>query len=78
VRLVIMGTNWSGGCAMKFSKDEINRARASYCVSQAALAKDEKIKQFWDELANEWLEIDAKVRSGQSNPEQTARWEGGS
>jgi hypothetical protein len=46
---------------MKFSKDEINRARADYCVSQAALAKDDKIKQFWDDLANEWLEIDAKA-----------------
>jgi hypothetical protein len=55
---------------MKFSKDEINRARASYCVSQAALAKDEKIQQFWDNLANEWLEIDAKARSDQSNIKQ--------
>ena len=51
---------------MNFSKDEINKARATYCVSQAALAKDEKIKQFWDDLANEWLEIDAKARSNQS------------
>ena len=42
---------------MKFSKDQLNKARADYCVSQAALAKDDKIKQFWDDLANEWLEI---------------------
>jgi hypothetical protein len=35
-------------------------------VSQAALAKDEKIKQFWDDLANDWLEIDAKARSNQT------------
>jgi hypothetical protein len=47
---------------MKFNKDQIQKARANYCVSQAALAKDEKIKQFWDDLASEWLEIDAKAR----------------
>ena len=48
---------------MKYSKNELNQARANYCVSQAALAKDEKIKQFWDDLADEWLEMDAKARS---------------
>jgi hypothetical protein len=47
--------------AMKFNKDEIHQARAKYCVSQAALARDDEIKRFWD-LANEWLEIDTKAR----------------
>ena len=56
---------------MKFLKDEINKVRATYCVSQAALAKDEKIKQFWDDLANEWLEIDAKFQSDQGHTTQT-------
>ncbi len=53
---------------MKFSKDQINKARADYCVSQAALAKDDKIKQFWDDLANEWLEIHASASA--TNPER--------
>lgn len=48
------------GWTMKLSKDEINKARADYCVSQAALAKDDEIKKFWDDLANEWLDIHAK------------------
>ena len=65
--LVVTGIEFQWWWTMKFSKDEINRARANYCVSQATLAKDEKIKQFWDDLANEWLEIDAKARSDQSN-----------
>ncbi len=30
-------------------------ARAKYCVSQSALAKDEKIKKFWEDLANDWM-----------------------
>jgi hypothetical protein len=47
---------------MKFNKDEIHRARADYCVSQAALARDDEIKKFWDDLANEWLEIDKRAR----------------
>ena len=55
----------AGILAMKFNKDEIHQARAKYCVSQAALARDEEIKKFWDDLANEWLEIDSKAR-GQS------------
>jgi len=49
---------------MKFTKDEIHKARADYCVSQAALAKDEEIKGFWDDLANEWLAINARNRPG--------------
>lgn len=53
---------------MKFSKNEINKARADYCVSQAALAKDDEIKQFWDDLADEWLEIYAKAEVKDSNP----------
>lgn len=52
---------------MKFSKDKIHKARANYCVSQSALAKGEKIKKFWDDLANEWSEIHAKTQSDQSN-----------
>ena len=31
---------------MKFNQDEINQARAKYCVSRAGLAKDEEIKKF--------------------------------
>ena len=47
---------------MKFNKNEIHQARAKYCVSQAALARDEEIKKFWDDLAKEWLEIDTRAR----------------
>jgi len=45
---------------MKFNHDEIHQARAKYCVSQAALAKDEEIKKFWNDLADEWLDIDSR------------------
>ena len=48
---------------MKFTKDEIHQARAKYCVSQAALARDEEIKRFWDDLASEWLDIDKRAQS---------------
>ena len=48
---------------MKFTKDEIHQARAQYCVSQAALPRDEEIKRSWDDLANEWLEISTRARS---------------
>lgn len=57
---------------MNFNKDAIHQARANYCVSQAALAKDEEIKRFWDDLANEWLEIDTKAR-GQNIPHSVVR-----
>ena len=46
---------------MKLTKEEIHQARAKYCVSQAALAKDEEIKKFWDDLADDWLKIDART-----------------
>ena len=61
----------AGILTMKFTKDEIHQARAKYCVSQAALAKDEEIKKFWDDLANEWLEIDTRAR-GQNIPHRVA------
>lgn len=51
----------AGILAMKFNKDEIHRARADYCVSQAALARDDEIKKFWDDLANGWLAIDKRA-----------------
>ena len=54
---------------MKFNKDEIHKARAIYCVSQAALAKDEKIRQFWDDLANEWIEIEARAHIERAHTE---------
>jgi hypothetical protein len=56
---------------MKFSKEEINRARAEYCVSQAALAKDDEIKRFWDNLANEWLDIHSKSKLDPSRTSQS-------
>lgn len=54
---------------MKFNQDEIHQARAKYCVSQAALAKDEEIKKFWNDLADDWLDIDART---QHNPQNVA------
>lgn len=54
---------------MKFTKEEIHQARAKYCVSQAALARDEEIKKFWNDLADDWLDIDART---QYNPHSVA------
>ena len=50
----------AGIFVMKFSHDEIHQVRAKYYVSQGALAKDEEIKKFWNDLADEWLDMDAR------------------
>ena len=62
---------------MKFDREEIQRARAKYFVSQAALTRDEEIKKFWDDLADGWLDKDARTRRrvwrANHNPAQTGQ-----
>ena len=32
-------------------------AHASYCSNQASLAQDERLKAYWDELADTWIAL---------------------
>jgi hypothetical protein len=34
-----------------------NRMRAERLPQRSAMAKDEKLKKFWDDLADEWLAL---------------------
>ncbi|HUQ35025.1 MAG TPA: hypothetical protein VM144_01475 [Aestuariivirga sp.] len=56
-----------GQTAMNFKEngDEIPTAKCS--EKKAQLAKDEKIKSFWDTLVNDWLKLRAKPREKDSS-----------
>ena len=43
---------------MKSSEKIAYSAHASYCVSQASLAKDDRLKAYWDDLADSWNALD--------------------
>ena len=47
-------------------------ARAKYCVSQSALAKDEKIKKFWEDLANDWMAMHEQPLGDSGQTETTS------
>ena len=55
---------------MKFSGGS-HSARAKYCVSQSALAKDEEIKKFWNELANDWIAMHEQLMADNGRTEKT-------
>jgi hypothetical protein len=46
---------------MKFTKINAYRARAAHCSEQADLAIDAKIKQYWNDLADDWLAMDKSL-----------------
>jgi len=35
------------------------RAQADHCFQQSVLTNDEKIKKHWDDLADDWLELES-------------------
>jgi hypothetical protein len=43
---------------MNFIARNAYRARAEHCSQKSDMAKDEKIKKFWEDLADEWMELD--------------------
>ena len=43
---------------MEFYETRDYRARATHCCSQSSLAKDAKLKKFWDDLADSWIEME--------------------
>ena len=43
---------------MKFPEKIAYGAHASYCVSQASLAKDDRLKAYWEDLADSWIALD--------------------
>jgi hypothetical protein len=47
---------------MSFGDDGIDIPTATGSEKKANLAKDEKIKSFWDSLVNEWLKLRANPR----------------
>jgi hypothetical protein len=46
---------------MHFTGRNIHRARANYCSNQSDLMKDEILKKFWSDLADEWIALDDKA-----------------
>ena len=43
---------------MKFPDKSAYSAHASYCVSQASLAEDDRLKAYWDDLADSWMALE--------------------
>ena len=46
---------------MNFSGDNAYRGRADYCTHQANLTRDAVLKKHWDDLADNWLALDARI-----------------
>jgi S-adenosylmethionine hydrolase len=44
---------------MTFSVSHAFHARAVHCAQKANLAKDVRIKKFWDDLADDWLALES-------------------
>lgn len=46
---------------MNFSGNNAYRARAAHCSHQSDLTKDAMLKKYWDDLADEWMALDASI-----------------
>ena len=46
---------------MTILEKNVYRTRVTYCCSQSNLAKDVKFKKFWDDLADNWIELEASL-----------------
>jgi hypothetical protein len=46
--------------AMNFIPRIAYRLRAEHCSQRSDMAEDEKIKKFWEDLADEWMALDGK------------------
>ena len=57
---------------MTFDENSAFSAHAAHCCHQAKLSRDDKLKQYWEEMANGWLALaDALVekdRYGKPTP----------
>ena len=51
---------------MNFIERDAYRERAEHCSQKSDMAKDEKIKKFWEDLADEWMALDNKIDHDQS------------
>jgi hypothetical protein len=51
---------------MKFEAAHVYRVRHSHLV------KDEKLKKFWDDLADDWLALDDQKSPDKVPPEKTS------
>jgi hypothetical protein len=49
---------------MNFIARNTYRLRAEHCSQKSDMARDEKIKKFWEDLADEWIALDDKKRQG--------------
>ena len=54
---------------MNFIARNAYRMRAEHCSQRSDMAKDAKIKKFWEDLADEWMELNDK--SDRDQPEKT-------
>jgi hypothetical protein len=45
---------------MNFIARNTYSLRAEHCSQKSDMARDEKIKKFWEDLADEWIALDDK------------------
>lgn len=43
---------------MKSEENVAYHAKADHCIEQYNLTKDDRIKKFWSDLADEWLALE--------------------
>jgi hypothetical protein len=57
VRFRTQGERW---VAMNFIARNPYRLRAEHCSQKSDMARDAKIKKFWEDLADEWMALEDK------------------
>jgi hypothetical protein len=46
---------------MTIIEKNVYRARVTHCCGQSSLAKDARIKKFWDDLADNWIALEGAL-----------------
>lgn len=46
---------------MTISEISAYRAHVTHCCSQSSLAKDHRLKKYWDDLADNWISLENAV-----------------
>ena len=49
------------GNSMTISEISAYRAHVTHCCSQSSLAKDDRLKKYWDDLADNWISLENAV-----------------
>jgi hypothetical protein len=56
---------------MNFIARNTYRLRAEHCSQKSDMARDAKIKKFWEDLADEWMALDDNSDAG--HPEKSVQ-----